>query len=132
MVSTILWILLLVALVAGPVAAGVLRRDAAWPDWLAVAGAAAIGIVFAVLAATTHQEGVTSEAMAKGMAIAFVIGGLPAYALYALGRALAKHRVLLSFICLALTIPAAAMYFVGWIVVLDYAHCPPDAYECPI
>ena len=29
------------------------------------------------------------------------------------------------------TAPIGFMYFIGWIVVLGFVHCPPDAYECP-
>lgn len=132
MVSTVLWILLLVALVCAPAAAGVLRRGAARPDWLAVAGAAVVGIVFAVLAITTYRTGVSTENAIKGAAVAMLLGAAPAYALFALGRALATHRVVLGIGCLALTVPLGFMYFIGWIVVLGFVHCPPDAYECPI
>ena len=56
---------------------------------------------------------------------------MPAYLLYLLGRALARRPVVLALVCLALTAPLGFVYFVGWIVVLDNAHCTPDASECP-
>ena len=131
MVSTVLWILLLIALVAVPAATGALRRGVARPDRLAIGGAVAAGVVFAVLAATTHRAGVSTENAIKGIALAFLVGAAPAYALYEVGRALATHRVVLSILCLVLTVPLGFMYFIGWIVVLGFVHCPPDAYECP-
>ena len=131
MVSTVLWILLLVALVCVPAAVGVLRRRAARPDWLAAAGAAVVGIVFGVLAITTYRAGVSTEDAVKGAALAMLLGAAPAYALFALGRALATHRVVLGIGCLVLSAPIGFMYFIGWIVVLGFVHCPPDAYECP-
>jgi hypothetical protein len=131
MVSTILWILLLVALVAVPAVVGALRREAPRPDWLAIAGATLVGIVFGVLAATTHVDGVPLSGTLKGVAVACALGGVPAYLLYLLGRALGRRPVVLGLICLALTAPLGFVYFVGWIVVLDNAHCTPDAYECP-
>ena len=131
MVSTVLWILLLLALVCVPAAVGVLRRGAARPDWLAIGGAVAVGVVFGVLAATTYETGVTTENTIKGVALAFMVGAAPAYALYELGRLLARRRVWLGLACLVLTAPAGFVYFIGWIVVLGFVHCPPDAYECP-
>jgi hypothetical protein len=131
MVSTVLWILLVVALVGGPAAVGALRRGAPRPDWLAVGGAALVGAVFGVLAATTHRTGVPTEDTIKGVTLAVAVGAVPAYALYEVGRALATHRVVLGFACLLLTAPLAALYFIGWILVLALVHCPPDAYECP-
>ena len=131
MVSTVLWILLVLALVGVPAAVGVLRRQATRPDWLAIGGAVVVGAVFAVLAATTHRAGVSTENAIKGIALAFVVGAAPAYALYEIGRVLARRRVVLGFVCLLLTAPLAWLYFIGWIVVLGFVHCPPDAYECP-
>ena len=99
MVSTVLWILLLLALVCVPAAAGALRRGAARPDWLAVGGAVVVGVVFGVLAVTTYETGVSTEDTIKGVALAFALGAVPAYALFALGRALgdaaggARNRV---------------------------------------
>ena len=131
MVSTVLWILLLLALVCVPAAAGALRRSASRPDWLAVGGAVAVGIVFGVLAVTIYETGVSTEDTIKGVALGFALGAAPSYALFALGRALATRRVVLGIACALLTAPAAFVYFVGWIVVTGLVHCPPDAYECP-
>jgi hypothetical protein len=131
MVSTALWILLLLAVVCVPAAVGALRRGVARPDWLAIAGAVVVGAVFAVLAATTYEAGVSTENTIKGIALAFVVGAAPAYALYEIGRVLARHRVVLGIACLVLSVPAGFVYFIGWIVVLGFVHCPPDAYECP-
>jgi hypothetical protein len=132
MVSTVLWILLLLALVCVPAAAGALRRAAARPDWLAIGGAVLVGAVFAVLAATTHVAGVSAEQTIKGIVVAYAVGAVPAYALYEIGRVLARRRVVLGFTCLLLSAPLAYLYFIGWIIVLGFVHCPPDAYECPL
>jgi hypothetical protein len=131
MVSTVLWILLLLALVCVPAGVGVWRHGAARPDWLAIGAAAMVGVVFGVLATTTYQSGVSTEDTVEGVALAFAIGAVPAYALFALGRALATRRVVLGIACALLTAPAAFVYFVGWIIVIGFVQCPPDAYECP-
>jgi hypothetical protein len=124
-------ILILLALVAVPAAAGVWRRDARRPDWPAVAGASLVGIGFAVAATTTHDPDVSDGALATGLVLAGLLGALPAYALFALGRGLARRRVALGVVCLALLAPLGYLYAFGWWMVLDYVHCPPDAYECP-
>lgn len=131
MVSTVLWILLLVALVGVPAAVGAVRHAVPRPDWLAVGGAALVGVVFGILAGTIYETGVSTEDTIKGIALAFALGAVPAYALFALGRALATRRVVLGIACALLTAPAAFVYFVGWIVITGLVHCPPDAYECP-
>jgi hypothetical protein len=132
MVSAVLWILLLAALVCVPAAVGAVRRGVGRPDWLAIGGAAAVGVVFGVLAATTHQAGVLTQEAIKGVILAAALGALPAYGLYELGRVLAARRVLLGIACAVLAAPLAFVYFIGWIVVLGFVHCPPDAYECPL
>jgi hypothetical protein len=132
MVSTVLWILLLLALVFVPAVAGALRRSAPRPDWLGVGGPVVVGAVLGVLAAATHQTGVSTEDTIRGVALAFAIGAVPTYGLFALGRALATRRVVLGIACAALTASLAFVYFIGWIFVLGLVHCPPDAYECPI
>jgi hypothetical protein len=33
---------------------------------------------------------------------------------------------------LVLTVPLGYLYVFGWLVVLGFVHCPPDAYECPV
>jgi hypothetical protein len=131
MVSTVLWILLLLALVGVPAAVGALRSDVPRPDWLAIAGASLVGIVFGVLAATTHVDGVPLAGSIRGVLLATALGAVPAYLLYELGRALGRRPVVLGLVCLALSAPLGFVYFVGWILVLDYAHCTPDANECP-
>jgi 4-amino-4-deoxy-L-arabinose transferase-like glycosyltransferase len=122
---------ILLVLVAVPVVAGVLRRDAQRPDWLAVAGAAVVGVGFAVLAMTTHDPDVSVGAAVTGVLLAGILGALPAYALFALGRALARRPVALSVVCVALLVPLAYLNAFGWWMVLDHVRCPPDAYECP-
>jgi hypothetical protein len=39
--------------------------------------------------------------------------------------------VILAFACALLAAPAGFVYFIGWIVVIGFVHCPADAYECP-
>jgi hypothetical protein len=113
--------------------AGVIRRDEPRPDRPALVGSGLAGIAFAVLAATTHEPGVSADDAALGIAGAgLILGALPAYLFFALGRALAGHRVALALVWVASTVPLGSFYFVGWIVVLGMVHCPPDAYECPL
>jgi hypothetical protein len=131
MVSTVLWILLLLALVGVPAVAGVLRRNARRPDWLPLAGAAVIGIGFGVVTMTGYDAGVSTGDAVKGVALAVALGAAPAYGLFALGRALAERPVVLGIACVAVTVPLAVVYFIGAILVAGLVHCPPDAYECP-
>jgi hypothetical protein len=113
--------------------AGVIRSDVDRPDHLALLGSGLVGIAFAVLAATTHEPGVpTGDAVAGVIAAGLVLGALPPYLFFLLGRALSEHRVTLGLICAAGTVPLAYFYLVGWILVLGMVHCPPDAYECPV
>ena len=113
--------------------AGVFRRGAPRPDPLAIAGAGIVGIVFAVLAAGSHDPGVPSSDAVLGLAAAgLLLGALPTYLFFALGRALGEHRIALGLVCAAVAVPVVLYYFVGWILVLGLVHCPPDAYECPL
>lgn len=121
-----------VALVAVPVIAGVWRRDSKRPDWVGLLLAGLVGVVFAVLAITMHDPDVSGDAAVKGVALAGLLGALPSYGLFELGRALARRRVALAAVCLALAVPLGFGYVVGWFVVLDHVRCPPDAYECPL
>jgi hypothetical protein len=115
------------------VVAGVLRRSAPRPDRPALAGAAIVGVAFAVLAATTHDPDVPFGDAVFGVAAAgLLLGALPPYLFFVLGRALCQHRITLGLICMAVAVPVAYYYLVGWILVLGMVHCPPDAYECPL
>ena len=115
-----------------PVVAGVWRRDAKRPDPIGLGVAGLTGVLFAVLAITTHDPEVSAGAAVKGVGLAALLGALPSYGLFALGRALAHRRLALAAVCVALMVPLGYGYFVGWLVVLDHVHCPPDAYECPV
>ena len=113
--------------------AGAVRRDARRPDPVVIAGAGLVGIAFAILAATTHEPGVHLDDAVKGVVAAgLLMGALPVYLFFLLGRALANHRVTLGVLCAAGTVPLAYFYVIGWILVLGLVHCPPDAYECPL
>ena len=125
-------VLLVLALVAVPVVAGVWRRDAKRPDPIGLGVAGLTGVLFAILAISTHDPEVSAGAAVEGVSLAALLGALPSYGLFALGRALARRRVALAAVCLALAVPLGFGCFVGWLVVLDHVHCPPDAYECPV
>jgi hypothetical protein len=112
--------------------AGVLRRGAKRPDPLVLIGAGALGALFAVLAATTHDPAVSSGDAVQGVVLAALLGAVPPYAFFLLGRALAEHRITLGLICVASAVPVTYLYVLGWIIVVGLVHCPPDAYECPI
>jgi hypothetical protein len=112
--------------------AGVLRRGARSPDRFALVGAGALGVLFAVLAATTHEMGVPSGDAVQGVVVAALLGAVPPYAFFLLGRALAERRITLGLICVVSAVPVTYLYFLGWIIVLALVHCPPDAYECPL
>ena len=125
--------MLIVAIPALASIAGVIRRDAPRPDRSVHVGAGIVGAAFAILAATTHEPGVAVDDAVLGVAAAgLVVGALPVYLFFALGRALANHRVTLALVCLAGAVPLGYFYLLGWILVLGLVHCPPDAYECPV
>ena len=113
--------------------AGVLSRNADRPHLGALAGSGVAGIAFAILAATTHDPEVSVGDAVFGIAAAGVLlGALPPYLFFLLGRALGEHRVTLGVICAAASVPVTYYYLLGWILVLAAVHCPPEAYECPI
>jgi hypothetical protein len=131
MVSWTPW-MLVVGLPLLAAVAGVIRRNAARPDRVPLLAAGVAGIAFAVLAATTHDPDVPVDDAVLGIAAAgVVLGALPVYLFFVLGRALANHRVTLGLVCAAAVVPLGYFYLVGWILVLAFVYCPPDAYECP-
>jgi hypothetical protein len=113
--------------------AGVLRSRAGRPDPVALLGAAVAGITFAVLAAGEVDPAVAPTDAVTGVVLAaLLLGVLPVYVYFVLGRALAQHRIALGLICAATAVPLVFYYLiVSVLIVLELAHCPPDAYECP-
>jgi hypothetical protein len=113
--------------------AGVLCRNANRPRGWALVGSGIVGVAFAILAATTHDPEVPFGDAAFGVVAAGVLlGALPPYLFFLLGRALGEHRIALGAICAVASVPVTYYYLLGWILVLAAVHCPPDAYECPI
>jgi hypothetical protein len=113
--------------------AGVMRSGAERPDRGALVGAGVVGIAFAILATGAHDPAVAALDAVAGVVLAgLVLGTLPVYVYFVLGRALARHRITLALICAASAVPLIYFYLVGWILVLAMVHCPPDAYECPV
>lgn len=111
---------------------GVVRSGAERPDPvpLQAAGIAAVG--FGILAASQHDPDVALSEAIVGVAVAgLMLGALPVYLFFLLGRALAMHRITLAIICAASSVPLVFYYFIGWIFVAELVYCPPDAYECP-
>lgn len=110
-----------------------LGRNAKRPHAWALVGSGIVGIAFAILAATTHDPEVPVGDAVFGIAAAGVLlGALPPYLFFLLGRALGEPRITLGVICAAASVPVTYYYLLGWILVLAAVHCPPDAYECPI
>ena len=114
--------------------AGVMRSGATRPDPVALVGAGIASIAFAILAAGEHDPAVSTADAVTGVILAgLLLGALPVYVFFVLGRALARHRITLALICAASAVPLVYYYIlVGILVVADLVHCPPDAYECPI
>ena len=113
--------------------AGVLLRNAKRPPAWALVGSGIVGVAFAILAATTHEPGVPVDDAVSGIVAAgLLLGALPTYLFFLLGRVLGEHRVALGVICAVASVPVTYYYLLGWILVLSAVHCPPDAYECPI
>jgi len=132
MVNTLLYFAVPIAVTALATIAGVVRMDAKLPDPFALVGPGLVGIAFAVLAATTHQSDVpTGEAVVGIAGAGLVLGALPPYIFFELGRNLAGREIALVLVCAAGSVALSLFYIIGWIVVLDVVHCPPDAYECP-
>jgi hypothetical protein len=112
---------------------GVIRSGADRPDPLALlpAGIAAVG--FAVLAASEHDPAVAVGDAITGIVLAGVLlGAVPVYVFFVLGRALAQHRITLALVCAASVVPLFFYYVIGLLIVGELVYCPPDAYECPI
>jgi hypothetical protein len=117
----------LLAAVAGALSHGAPRAH----RW-ALGGSALVGIAFAVLAATTHEPGVPIQGAVFGVAtVGVVVGALPPFLFFVLGRALGEHRLVLGLVCVAAAVPLVYFHLLGWILTLAMVHCPPDAYECP-
>jgi hypothetical protein len=113
--------------------AGSVRHGAPRPDAFAALGAGIVGIGAGVLAATLHDPGVPLGAAIGGVAAAAaLLGALPPYLFFVIGRALAGHPITLGVVCLASIAPLAYYYLIGLILVFGAVGCPPDAYECPV
>lgn len=129
--------MLLVYLVPGGIAAlaallGTIRRGADRPDPVALLAAGIAAVGFAAFAAGEHVPDVSVGDAIVGVALAGVmLGAAPVYVFFAVGRALAQHRITLALICAASAVPLFYYYVLGLILALDLVHCPPDAYECP-
>ena len=112
---------------------GVMRSNAARPDPVALLATGIGGIAFAVLAVSQHDPGVAPGDAVAGVALAGVmLGAVPVYVYFVLGRALARHQVALWLICAASAVPLVYYDLIGFLFVLDLVYCPPDAYECPV
>jgi hypothetical protein len=118
----------LIAAVIGVIRAGAKRPD---PVVLVAVGIAAVG--FSVLAASQHDPDVApSEAFAAVAVASLMLGALPAYGYFVLGRTLAQDPIKLWLIGASSVLALMYGQILGWIFVLDLVYCPPDAYECPI
>lgn len=127
-----LYYLIPVAVAAVLAVAGVIRRDSARPDVPALVAVALAGVGSAVLAASTHEPDVPAGQAVFGVLGAGVfLGAAPACAYFALGRALARRPIALGLVFAASAVPLVVYLLMGWFVVIDVVHCPPDAYECP-
>ena len=112
---------------------GVIRAGAKRPDPVALVAAGIAAVGFGVVAASQHDPDVALSEAIAGVAVAgLMLGALPVYVFFILGRALARHRITLALICAASSVPLLYYYVIGWIFVADLVYCPPDAYECPI
>jgi len=113
--------------------AGSLRHGAPRPDPLAAVGAGVVGIGVGVLAASLHDPEVpVGHAIGGAAAAAVLLGALPLYLYFVIGRALAAHPIALGLVCLASIAPLSYYYLIGLILVFAVVGCPPDAYECPV
>ena len=98
-----------------------------------IVGALVAWAVVGVLAATTHAHGVsTTDLIAGSVGAGMMLGALTVCVFFGLGRALARHLVVLGLVCAASAVPVGYYYLIGWILTLSVTHCPPDAYECPV
>jgi hypothetical protein len=124
---------LILAIPIAAAIAGSLRHGARRPDVFAAVGAGLVGVGAGVLAATLHDPEVPlGDAIGGVAAAALLLGALPPYLFFVIGRALAGHPITLGLVCLASTAPLAYYYLIGSILVFAVVGCPPDAYECPV
>jgi hypothetical protein len=133
MVNTGTVLIMLFALPAAAAFMGAARGETRRPDMLILVPMAVAGVALGLLALTAHDPDVPVYEAVEGVALAaLLLGALPVYGFFTLGRALAGRRIILVLACLGATLPVAYLYFIGWIAVLALVHCPPDAYECPV
>ena len=98
-----------------------------------IVGALIAWVVVGVMAATTHRHGVSAiDLIAGSVGAGMMLGALPVCVFFWLGRALARHLVVLGLVCAASAVPVGFYFLIGWILTLGITHCPPDAYECPV
>ena len=76
--------------------------------------------------------GAMSRRPERPYGVPLIVGALPVYVFFWLGRALARHLVVLGLVCAASAVPVGFYFLIGWILTLGVTHCPPDAYECPV
>ena len=116
------------------VVAGAISRRAERPYGAQlVVGALLASVVVGVLVATTHKHGVSvADLIAGSVGAGIMLGAVPVCVFFGLGRALARHLVVLPLVCAASAVPVGYYFLIGWIFTLAVTHCPPDAYECPV
>jgi hypothetical protein len=120
-------------LTLGACIAGVGRAEAFRPDWKAVLGGMVVSLAVAALVFTWRDSEVEGRTVFIGVLIgALVLGAFPVWVYFALGRALAGHRVLLAVLFVASVVPLYLYCFLMLLLVVDVVGCPPDAYECPL
>jgi small-conductance mechanosensitive channel len=92
-----------------------------------------LAIVLLGILAPERDPGVSSGSFWRGMALgALLMGVVPFAGYYALGRALASHRIALAVVWVVALVPFYYLMFVAFIVSVGPIGCPPDSYECPV
>ena len=116
------------------VVAGVMNRRAERPYGVQlIVDALVAWLVVGVLAATTHAHGVSvADLIAGSVGAGMMLGAVPVCVFFGLGRALARHLVVLPLVCAASAVPVGYYFLIGWLFTLALTACPPDAYECPV
>jgi drug/metabolite transporter (DMT)-like permease len=104
------------------------RRLDVWLIALCLLGAG-LGLALAV---GSHDSNVETNQYVSGIVVGIIGGAIPPLAYYALGRALRAHPVWLTVTLVGSAVPLFyyVLFLALWVVGL--AHCPPDAYECPL
>jgi hypothetical protein len=113
--------------------AGAARAGREWPDWPALLTILGLTAVLAAFVWTWRDDEIQTATVVLGGAFgSLLMATIPLLLYYAMGRALARRRLVLALAWLASVVPLGCWLFLTLLMTADIVSCPPDAYECPL